>query len=254
MYTVVTGLFDIGRERWEHFQRPMSSYLWYFHNMLQFKAPMIIFCEQKFVDFVSTARRLVPFDTQIISTEIVELYMYRYKRVLGDIQKDPNYGKDHPNPTCPEIAIPDYSLVVNSKLDLLYKGSLIAKTEYCCWFDAGYTHGTIDISQIEWNPSLLYSTKDKLTMIGLKPLSFMKSEDPKEFSDQYIDLISGGFMFGNKGAIEKAHKKFYIIVHEMLMKHKIKDDDQFHWTFVAKRYPKLMNLVPGGWYSAFDLC
>lgn len=254
MYTVVTGFFDIGRENWKHFQRPLTSYLSYFHNLLQLRAPMIIFCENKFVDFVSTSRRLIPFDTKIIPTEIFELFMYRYKTVLEDIQKDPNYAKDHPNPTCPEIAIPNYSLVVNSKLDLLYKGSLLAKTEYCCWLDAGYTHGTKDISLIRWNPSLLYNTKDKISMIGLKPLALMKSEDPKEFSDQYIDLINGGFIFGSKEAIEKIYKKYYTIVHEMLTTHKIKEDDQFHWTFVAKRHPKLMNIIPGDWYSAFDLC
>ena len=91
-------------------------------------------------------------------------------------------------------------------------------------------------------------------MIGLKPISFMKSENPKEFSNQYVDLISGGFIFGNKEAIELIHAKYYEIVADMLNTHKIKEGDQFHWTFVAKRNPELVNLIPGGLSGAFDLC
>lgn len=254
MYTVVTGFFDIERDNWEHFKIPLISQVSHFHNMLQLKAPMIIFCEQKYVNFVSVTRKTVPFDTQIIPTEIFELYMYRYKRVLEEIQKDPNYAKDHPNPNCPEIAIPSYSLIVNSKLDLLYKGSLMAKTEYCCWLDPTYTNGTINIGDLRWNPALLYNTSNKISMIGLKPISFMKSENPKEFSNQYVDLISGGFIFGNKEAIELIHTKYYEIVADMLNTHKIKEGDQFHWTFVAKRNPELVNLIPGGLSGAFDLC
>lgn len=253
MYTVVTGLFDIGRGNWKHYQRPKNAYLVYLKNVASLNAPMIIFCEQHDVAFIFSIRRNIPHSTKIVSTRIEDLYMNKYKDLLLDIQKDPKYGKHHPNPVCPEIAVPMYSYVVTSKPDLLYRGSLLADTDYCIWLDGGYTHGSIDISKIHWDPTSILAQKDKISIISLRPLSDMISDDPKAFSDQYIDIINGGFFGGTKKTIASMHEKYYAIVHEMLTVHRMKEDDQFYWTFFAKRYPELINLIPGTWYSAFEI-
>ena len=146
MYTVVTGLFDIGRGNWNAYRRPVQYYMMFFANVLKLRAPMVIFCEPKFVNLTNQVRKSIPFETTVISTKLEDLVMYKYKDLLFEIQKDPNYGKGHPNPVCPEIAVPLYSLVVASKPDLLFRGTKYAKTDYCIWLDGGYTHGNIDIS------------------------------------------------------------------------------------------------------------
>jgi len=253
MYTVVTGLFDIGRGDWSHYKRPVNYYAYYFSNVLSLKAPMVIFCEEKFVPLVKKVRDPLPFDTTIFPTSLEDLYMHKYKDLLFEIQKDPNYGKDHPHPVCPEIAVPMYSLVVSSKPDLLYLGSKHAKTDYCIWLDGGYTHGSVDISKLDWNPKSLYDVKDKISIIGLRPITDMISDDPVAFSNQYIDIINGGFFGGHKNTIDIVRNKYYEIVHEMLTVHRMKEDDQFYWTFLAHRHPELVNLVPGSWYDAFKI-
>lgn len=253
MYTVVTGLFDIGRGEWSHYKRPVSHYAHYFANVLGLRAPMVIFCEEIFVNVVKNVRDSMPFETTIISTKIEDLYMHKYKDLLFEIQNDPNYGKLHPHPVCPEIAVPLYSLVVSSKPDLLYRGTKYAKTDYCIWLDGGYTHGSIDISKVDWNPTSLYDVKDKISIIGLRPISDMKTDDPTGFSNQYIDIVNGGFFGGHKETIEKVRNKYYDIVDEMLVTHRMKEDDQFYWTFLAHRYPEMINFISGSWYDAFQI-
>ena len=253
MYTVITGLFDIGRGNWTNYRRPIEYYIHYFKNVLSLQAHMVIFCEEQFVKVVHTVRDTLPYSTIVITTSFEELYMYKYKDLLLAIQKDPNYSKDHPNKLCPEIAIPAYSLVTASKPALLLRGSKLAKTDYCIWLDGGYTHSTVDISKIKWNPKALYEVKDKMSMIKLRDMTDMISDNPKEFSDQYIDIINGGFFGGHKNTIQEVCTKYYEIVDEMLTVDRIKEDDQFYWTILAKRYPEMMNLIPGSWYSAFNI-
>jgi len=253
MYTVVTGLFDIGRGEWSHFRRPIEYYIKFFSNVISLNAPMVIFCEEKFVNIVHTVRSKVPFVTTVISTSLEQLYMNKYKDLLFEIQKDPIYGKDHPNKGCPEIAIPLYSLVVSSKPDLLLRGCQYATTDYCIWLDGGYTHCNVDISRVYWNPQSLYQVKDKISMIGLRSLQDMATQDPIGFSNQYIDIINGGFFGGHKDTIKKVISKFYEIVDEMLTVHRIKEDDQYYWTFLAHRHPELINLIRGDWYDAFKI-
>lgn len=253
MYTVVTGLFDIGRGEWNHYRRPIEHYLYFFANVLRLQAPMVIFCEAKFVKFVHMVRDPLQLDTTIIPTELDELYMHKYKDVLFKIQEDPNYGKDHPNPVCPEISTPMYSLVTVSKPDLLYRGSLHAKTDYCIWLDGGYCHGSIDIGKLEWNPTSLYEVKDKISLIRLRPMSDMATDDPVSFSNQYIDIVNGGFIGGHKNTIKTVRDIYYEIVDEMLTIHRMKEDDQFYWTFLAHRNPNLVNFIPGSWYDAFKI-
>lgn len=253
MYTIVSGLFDIGRGNWDNYRRPISHYLHYFKNLLKIKADIVIFCEPDFVELVQTTRKEIPFKTTVIPTTIEELYMHKHKELLFEIQQDPNYGKGHPHPVCPEIAIPMYSLVVCSKLDLLYRGTKYADTDYCIWLDAGYTHGTIDISNLNWNPTSLYEIKDKVSLISLRSMSEMKTDDPVGFSNQYIDIISGGFIAGTKESIEKVRNQYYEILEELLIKHRVKEDDQYYWTFLVHRHPQMINLIPGGWYGGFDI-
>jgi hypothetical protein len=253
MYTVVTGLFDIGRGSWNAYRRPVEQYMMYFANVLRLQAPMVIFCEPKFVNLAKQVRKSIQYETTVIPTKLEELEMYKYKDLLFEIQKDPNYGKGHPHPVCPEIAIPLYSLVVCSKPDLLYRGTKYAKTEYCIWLDGGYTHGSIDISKIHWDPTSLYDIKDKISIIGLRPMSDMATDDPVGFSYQYIDIVNGGFFGGYKDTIEKVRNKYYEIVHEFLTIHRMKEDDQYYWTFLAHRHPEMINFINGSWYDAFKI-
>lgn len=257
MYTVVTGLFDIGRGNWNgYYNRSVDKYIGFFKNVLSLRVNMVVFIEEKFLSVVHEVRdnlydqNGLKVDTIINVLKHEDLYMWKYKDLLFDIQKDINYGKGHPEPHCPEISEPMYSFIVNSKLDLLYRGSLQASTDYCIWLDGGYTHSNRDISKIVWTPTKCMSCTDKISMINLRPMSIMIN-DPVGFSNQYVDIINGGFIGGTKSTIALVRDKYYELVDEFLNVHRMKEDDQYYWTFLIKRNPNLFNLFHANWYDAF---
>lgn len=251
--TVVTGFFDIRRDLWKAFQRNEANYMVFFRNILRLDVDMVIFTEEKYINFVDACRSAVKGrKTTIVETDLEDLYMYKHKQLLLDIQRDPDYITSHPKPMAPEISQPYYNLVVCSKFDLLARGCQYAQTDMCVWFDAGYAHGTIDTSQLKWNPVSLLSVRDKISIIMLKPLE-QADPDPRKFFAQYIDIINGGFIAGYKDTIAKVRDMYYELIDDLLINQRIKDDDQFYWTVLAQRHPEVMNLIPGDWYDGLKI-
>lgn len=252
MFTVVTGFFDIGRGEWEHYNRKIEEYLKHFRNLLSLKVNMVIFTEPNFVELVEDVRKDVNCRTNIVTTELSQLYMYEHLEKIKSIQNDPNFAVGHPNPVSPEISKPLYNVVVCSKMDLLFRATVIdTESEYFIWLDAGYTHGTIDMSLLEWNPTSLFKHKDTLSMICLQSMDLV-GDDPKEFFLKYVDVISGGFFGAYRDVVKKVRDLYYDLVVE-LFELGLKDDDQFYHTILAKRRPELFNLIRGGWYGAIDI-
>lgn len=249
MFTVVTGFFDIGRGEWQHYTRKLDSYLRYFANMLSLKVNMIIFIEPKFVNFVESNRNYTNYKTIIIPTDITNLHMYQYLERITEIQNKPEYSTGHPNVTAPEICQPLYNVVTCSKMHLLAEATKIdTESDYFIWLDAGYTHNTMDLSILDWNPTCLFEHSDKFSVITLQSLA-AASEDPREFFLQYIDVLIGGFMGGYRDTINKIKDLYYDLVLEMF-ELDLKDDDQFYNTILAKRHPELFNVIQSTWYGA----
>lgn len=249
MFTVVTGFFDIGRGEWDSYKRNLDEYLRHFKNMLSLKVNMIIFIDSIHFDFVKNIRDNIMCKTTIIVLKPSDLYMYQYIDRITEIQNSPNYAIGHPNVRAPEICRPMYNVVTCSKMDLMYKATLFEKnSEYFIWLDAGYTHSTIDLSELNWNPTRLFEYHDKLCVIALQSLDIAK-DDPKEFFLQYIDVLIGGFFGGYRDTILQVRDLYYNLVLEMF-DIGIKDDDQFYNTILAKRYPELFKIFIDNWYGA----
>jgi protein YibB len=250
MFTVVTGFFDIGRSEWDDiYKRSTNDYLKYFKNMLSLKVNMFIFIELVHFDFVKNIRDSIPCKTTIVVMKQSELYMYQYLDKIKQIQYSNDYAVGHPNKKAPEICHPLYNVVTCSKMDLISKAAIIEnECEYFIWMDAGYTHNTVDFTNLNWNPTQLFQHKDKICFIALQSLDVVKN-DPKDFFLQYIDVIIGGFFGGYKNTILQVRNLYYNLVLEMF-DIGIKDDDQFYNTILVKRYPELFKIYIANWYDA----
>lgn len=249
MFTVVTGFFDIGRGEWDSYKRNIDEYLRHFKNMLSLKVNMIIFIHSIHFDFVKNIRDNILCKTTIVVLKSSDLYMYQYIDRITEIQNSPNYAIGHPNVRAPEICRPMYNVVTCSKMDLMYKATLFEKnSDYFIWLDAGYTHSTIDLSKLNWNPTRLFEHRDKLCVIALQSLDVAK-DDPKDFFLQYIDVLIGGFFGGYRDTILQVRDLYYDLVLEMF-DIGIKDDDQFYNTILAKRHPELFKIFIDNWYGA----
>ena len=250
MYTVVTGFFNIGREHWDYYHRPLEKYLSDFKNLLSLNANMIIFVESAFIPFVEENRRKVNFFlTTIIEIEIENLHMFGYLDKIISVQNSYSYAINHPNRLAPEICKPLYNVVTCSKMDLMAKAVQIngCNSDWFIWLDAGYCHGTRDLSSQIWNPSRIFKHTDKMCVVALQSLE-VAEDDPHNFFNQYIDVCIGGFFAGTGDTILMVKDMYYDFLEKMLSEG-IKDDDQFYMTMLVKRYPSLFKVFVDDWYG-----
>lgn len=247
-FTIVTMLIDIGRQKWTHFRRSNDEYESYFRNLLSLKHDMIIFCESKFLHNIHSTRSNMKEKTTIILIKLEELYMYKYLDLLNKTIKTVGYGSKHPNPVCPEVCNPLYSLVTCSKVDILKRSLRYTDDNHLIWLDAGIIRQQFDSSK--FNPTKALKVKDKVTMTGLRSMTEMTPGTPEDFFNQYIDIIAGGMISIPRLLIKNFHKSYYKTVDNAIKNYPILLDDQDVHTLLAREQPEYYNFIRGGWFSS----
>jgi protein YibB len=256
MFTVVTAFYDLGRSEWHAHDRKLDLYMKFFINMLSLRVPMVIFVSPEsvdVVDIINSKRRFIDKKTTIIFKSFENLYMYKHFDRIQEIQKDPFYAEGHPNKDAPEICQPYYNVMVCNKMAFVLEATKYdIDSDYFMWMDAGYTHSTIDLSKLDFDPTRFTNIKNKMYMMSIVQVDAAK-KDPKEFFLQYADIILGGFFGGTRDIIEKITPLYYDVVQE-LMDINIKDDDQYYNTIMVQRYPDLFEILVtwGKWYEAVN--
>lgn len=250
--TVVTAFFDLDRWNWVYYKRSEDEYLKYFKNMLQLDCNMVIFTEPKYESFVRENREGNLKDKTIVMlTFLQDIVAYKkYYSLIKDIMNKPGFTALHPNPTCPELTKPLYDVMVWNKMFFLSEcvHYNFFNTNYFFWMDAGYTHNTIDLKNIKWNPSPLLNKETFYInlLCDINPIT----SNPIDFFYQYKDVITGGFFGGHKISINQVGYLFYKLIDEIIAHYEIVDDEQYFLTILAKRYPELFTTIEGyGWYG-----
>jgi hypothetical protein len=251
-FVIVTGFFDIGRDKWNSFRRTPENYYYYILNFMQIRAPLIFFTEERFIPMFSVIRKTLPEPTVFVPMTLENLPASKYFKDFAELSSDKRYLEMHPNPQAPEVCQPLYNIVTNSKIDLMYFSSKLVEAEIYIWIDAGYTHGKKDLKNFFYYPSSLFKFKDKVSIIQLKELSFA-NPNPIEFFKQYIDILAGGFFAMGREIIEKVREKYFALLEQILKDFRIKDDDQYYWTLLYFKEPELFNLIKGDWYSGLEV-
>lgn len=257
-YTIVTALIDLGREEWGEWGRSYDTYLDYFKKVLKIRAPMIIYIDQKSVQWAWDNRpRDLYSHTKIFPIIPQELKVYQHIDKIKDIMSDPTFKEDRVAPDVPEANFPIYNVLVNSKVALLYKASLenTFNSDVLVWLDAGYGHGEDDEwgttfpLDFEWN--LTDMSSDKVTLIQRKNIE-ESFNDKETFYKAHISAFIGGFMGGTVGAIKKFHDEYYQVLEENLALGYI-DQEQTNMLYTFLKNPGVIHAVWGDWYDVFRL-
>ena len=253
-YTIVTGLININRDKWDNmYKRKWECYLDWLSKILRVDAPFCIYVEEENVDLVRKCREGYE-HTEIVVISIEDYVLHPQLDDIKRIQGDPNYISRAVETFCPEVSIPLYDVVVNNKVEFLHQTSQKNPfgTEYFIWLDAGYGHGSIDIpNKYAWDPKLYLELAEKDTVVinTLEPKP--NSEDFWGFFDAHQDFMDGGLVVANKNAISVLHTVYYEII-KYAMSIGIIDDDQYFMTMAYVKNKDLFNLVriPGWAYRS----
>jgi Bacterial protein of unknown function (HtrL_YibB) len=141
--TIVTGLFNLGRERWKPpYHREWRYYLRHFRKTLSLRCNMVIYVESGTVEFVKRVRSNVDPDmshTVIDCISISDLPAFKYLPAISSIMQKNKLQSGLVSPFRPETYIPIYSCVIHSKTGLVKKAidTNIFGTKYFMWTDAG---------------------------------------------------------------------------------------------------------------------
>jgi len=243
-FTVVTALINIDRENWQAYSRSWYEYMKFMENVMRMGVPMCIFVEEYMVDFITNSRSKHP-NTKIYTISIKDYVLYSKLDRIKEIQQDQKYKSISTNDPCPEIYIPLYDVVVNNKIDFLYRVSKENpfSTENFVWIDAGYGHSRFLIPEFHKPDLTNYVEKASLNKIVVNTLEDkISSNDPIEFFKDHQDFIDGGLVVGNADTIEKFHKKYYSLI-DNIMEQGIIDDDQYFMSMMYVNYQDMMFTV-----------
>ncbi|KAK7011350.1 protein HtrL [Biomphalaria glabrata] len=256
-FTVVTGLFDIGRGSWWTQTRSYNEYLSHLFQILKLDVNLIIFIEPKGKDFVAWARQGREQRTKIIVQEIKDL---EYFPLLGRIteimesEQFQNANENYKKGKC-EAVFPLYNLVTNSKITLVHQA--ISRnpfsSHYFIWLDGGYGHGNSSLFPKDgvWVPRHLLSHPDQVSFVALRNLADKKTEEVHNLHKADIAWIAGGLFAGGTAAMEAFYAAHRSVLQDYMMEGKI-DDDQTTFSDCYFRQPSNYRPVLGSWYDLLE--
>ena len=150
-FTIVTGLWDLGRADLKGFSRSFNHYLESFEKLLKLDFNMCIFIPSELESFVTERRE--KHNTKIYIKELsdIEKIVPNFQRIQS-IRKNPNWIKQAAwLEDAPQTKLSHYNAVVMSKFMFVDESARDNpfNTDYFFWLDGGITN-TVGVEQLEY--------------------------------------------------------------------------------------------------------
>lgn len=240
--TVVTALYDIGREKYDG--RKLSDYLNWFSKTLELNVPMVIFCQKGLGAWVADQRKKYS-QTSVIETQIDELPYYDQHDKINDILNDTKYQERITDPNRIECKLPLYNIIQYSKFEWLRKVSVFNpfNSKYFFWMDAGCSRffDNIDITK-PWPANYKMLHSGQLNIQGNS--NTMKyvlnwTSDSKYITDSNCILV--GTLFGGVASIcQEIASRVYHEYYDW-SKYDLVNNEQIILGILYHKYPELFN-------------
>jgi len=176
-YICVTALYDIGRK-----DRNFDFYIDNIKKLLQFKMPLIIFCNN------STYNKLKDINhehyVQFIVREFEELDFYKkhYSEIKNNISSE-SYKRNVKHYGRPETVYSEYNIIQYSKFDFISEVKQIVNSEYYIWIDAGVPRFFDNVPTDIW-PNY-EKLNDKIIV-----QTFKEAEINEKFNKNFNDILN----------------------------------------------------------------
>jgi protein YibB len=244
-YTIVTAFFDIGRGEWNHYTRNNDKYLAQAKRMLTLQDNMVIYIEDKFIDFVKEHRKDLMDKTKIVPMKIEELYAYKWNEQIQAIMNSKEYRENLRNPNCPEVNYSLYNVIMWSKIPLVVKTATDNpfNTDHFVWLDFGvYDHGLRD----EFLGKQLFSTVPDRIKILCRSIPRQEDLDINTFFKSNVNRLAGTMLTGHRDYFIKFNNCLIEEIEYALSKNVV-DCDQSFFAIAYLKHPDLFELYYGDW-------
>lgn len=238
--TIVTALFDIGREKFGD-GRSTDQYLSWFEKTLELKSRMVIYTEEKFRSFIEERRD--PKHTKIKIQNLEEIPMYKHREKIGQILRDPGYLSKIKDNSRIECRLDLYNVIQYSKFGWLQEeikeGS---NSDFYFWMDAGCSRFFSDADLSQGWPNLKKIDPDKFIIQGnINTSQIYPSMDIEKYKwDNNCILV--GTLFGGKGDVVSIVSDLTIkILEEEMIGKGMVNNEQIALAILFKRNPELFS-------------
>lgn len=250
--TIVTGLFDLGRDKLpEGFRRDFSHYIECFEKFLIATQdyPLAVFIEPENEAIVWKHRSYE--NTRVFHRTLDELRKFPFYDNVQAIRTDPKwYGQSGWMPDSPQAKLELYNPMVMSKHFMLHDASIFnfAETKYFLWMDAGLSN-TVNLKQyIDEN----FGKRITPQMKKMLYLCFPYDGDvevhgfPKPKMDQMAGkkteyVARGGVFGGSKDAVSRMNGLYYNALSESFDNGWMGTEESI-FTILTYRHPELCNI------------
>jgi len=255
--TLVTSLYDIGRDKWQHWNRTKELYLKYLDNVLSLQANIVIFVDEEDVETIKNIRSKYDNNlnyTKIISRKFVDMECYkRFFEKTKEVMLTEKFISKIVQKDTPEMNYPEYNIVNFNKLFLVEEVVDLNpfNSEYFMWIDAGFYHHLFPqkyIGKAFPNTEKVKKLEDnKFHILSLVPEQYIRI-------NSYMDptvTITGSWFAGKKEPIKKIKELFVNVVQEFLDS-SATNDDQAIFAGCYMHRPDLFSIEVGDWFKSLD--
>jgi len=248
--TLVTGLWDIGRENLkEGWSRPFNHYLEKFDQLLQVNCNMIIFGDENLSKYVFERRD--ESNTQFILRDLTWFKENEFYDKIQQIRKDPKwYNLSGWLKDSTQATLEMYNPLVMSKMFLLHDAKILDKfnSEKIFWIDAGITN-TVHLGYFTHDKIL-----DKINSFYNKFLFVCFPYDAETeihgfdypklngYAKTIVKMVArGGFFGGDKETISTVNSLYYDLMSNTL-KNGLMGTEESLFSILLYKHPSLFDV------------
>lgn len=250
-FTIVTGLWDLGREGLQDFSRSFDHYLNTFEELLKQDFNMCIFVPKSLVAFVNERRK--PHNTKIYIKELsdIEKIVPNFKKIQSIRNNKEWLSQADWLAKSPQAKLEHYNAVVMSKFFFLDESANDNPfdTDYFFWLDGGIAN-TVGMNQIKGLKSIpiyMDDMDDKFLFLSFpyQTDSEVHGFEAKKFNQfcgvsktEYVSR--GGFFGGHKNTIPKFTERYRFFLKDSLDLGYMGTEECIH-TILSYRYHDEVN-------------
>lgn len=257
--TIVTAIFDIGRDEWDNFTMSYHTYLMWMRNILFLDTNMVIYTEEKFKKQIIDFRKEVDptLEKTIIVIEPLE-NIIGYKKFfnpLNTLMSSESF-KSKIQFQVPEMTKPLYNVVMFAKLFYIldaHKRNLF-NSDLFVWADAGVLRNDKPELGISWPDTQKINELDnnKVTFFCHHPYVRVGEDHYEQHALSQMRYIQGGSIFVPKKCVDEVCEIFEDVVKESVESGYVGSDEKM-FDFLYLRDPNKYNLIQCGWREYIDL-
>ena len=253
--TLVTGLWDLGRDQLTEFKRTFNHYKERFSELLSLDVDFVVFVPKELERDVTVLRGHKN-NTTVVVKELddIKRWFPFYDRVQA-IRTSNEWLENQPSwlNNSPQAALADYNPIVMSKVFMLNDATLLdgGKSDYYFWIDGGLTT-TVSVGFLENVRNLANYMQDKQDKMLFINYPYGQSDEIHGFNRKQLEKYAkreiksiprGGFFGGHKDTIHQFNGWYYDVLNKTLSEGYMGTEESIFCIIDALYSPKIHNYM-----------